>query len=65
MLNYISTLIMPTIIILILTNGLIKKVPLFDHFLTGAKDGFDTSVKILPSLVGLISNINATGIRLF
>jgi len=58
MLNYISTLIMPTIIILILTNGLIKKVPLFDHFLTGAKDGFDTSVKILPSLVGLIVAIS-------
>lgn len=54
MLNSISTLIMPTIIVLILANALIKKAPIFDHFLEGAKNGFSTSVNILPSLVGLI-----------
>ncbi len=58
MLNYISVLIMPTIIVLILTNGLLKKAPLFDQFLTGAKSGFSTSIKILPSLVGLIVAIS-------
>ena len=58
MLNYISLLIMPTIIVLILTNGLLKKAPVFDQFLTGAKNGFFTSIKILPSLVGLIVAIS-------
>lgn len=58
MLNYISVLIMPTIIVLILTNGLLKKAPVFDQFLTGAKNGFSTSIKILPSLVGLIVAIS-------
>ena len=64
MLNYISILIMPTIIIIIITNGLLKKSPVFDHFLDGAKNGFNTSVKILPSLVGLIvavSMLRASG----
>lgn len=54
MLNNISTLIMPTIIVLVLANGLMRKAPLFDQFLEGAKNGFSTSIKILPSLVGLI-----------
>ncbi len=54
MLNNISVLIMPTIILLILTNGLMRKAPVFDQFLDGAKNGFSTSIKILPSLVGLI-----------
>ncbi|MEE1042375.1 MAG: nucleoside recognition domain-containing protein [Clostridia bacterium] len=64
MLNYLSLLIMPTIIAIIITNGLLKKAPVFDHFLDGAKNGFNTSIKILPSLVGLIvavSMLRASG----
>lgn len=64
MLNKISIFIMPTITVLILINGLIKKAPLFDQFIEGAKNGLSTSVKILPSLVGLIvavSMLRASG----
>ncbi len=64
MLNNISILIMPTIIVLILGNGLVRKAPVFDQFLDGAKNGFSTSIKILPSLVGLIvavSMLRASG----
>ncbi len=64
MLNKISVFIMPTITVLILINGLIKKAPLFDQFIEGAKNGLSTSVKILPSLVGLIvavSMLRASG----
>lgn len=64
MLNNISALIMPTIILLILANGLMRKAPVFDQFLEGAKNGFSTSIKILPSLVGLIvavSMLRASG----
>ena len=64
MLNKISVFIMPTIMVLILINGLIKKAPLFDQFIEGAKNGLSTSVKILPSLVGLIvavSMLRASG----
>ena len=64
MLNKISIFIMPTITVLILINGLMKKAPLFDQFIEGAKNGLSTSVKILPSLVGLIvavSMLRASG----
>lgn len=54
MLNLISLLIIPIIIALILANALMKKAPLFDFFIEGAKDGLTTSVKILPSLIGLL-----------
>ena len=54
MLNNISVFIMPTIILLVLARGLFKKAPVFDLFTDGAKNGFSTSVKILPTLVGLI-----------
>ena len=64
MLNLISLLIIPTIIALILTNALLKKAPVFDLFTEGAKEGLATSVKILPSLVGLlvaVSMLRASG----
>ena len=64
MLKIISTLIMPTIIAVVLVNALMKKAPVFDLFTTGAKDGFKTSINILPSLIGLIvavSMLRASG----
>lgn len=64
MLNIISLLIIPTIIALILLNALLRKAPVFDLFTEGAKDGLATSVKILPSLVGLlvaVSMLRASG----
>ncbi len=65
MLNLISALIIPTVVILIITNGLLKKEPVFDYFTDGAKNGFETSIKILPSLVGLlvaVSMFRASGL---
>lgn len=64
MLNNISALIMPLTAILIISNGMLKKAPVFDLFTEGAKNGFSASVKILPTLVGLIvavSMLRASG----
>ena len=64
MLNSISVLIMPFITLVILSNALFKKAPVFELFTDGAKNGFSTSVKILPTLVGLIvavSMLRASG----
>ena len=44
----------------ILIAGIIKKVPLFDTFIDGAKDGFNVVLKIIPYLVGML-----VAIRLF
>lgn len=56
--NIISLWALPAIIILILTLGLIKKVPLYEVFTDGAKEGFKVSVNIIPYLVAIIVGIS-------
>lgn len=58
MLNTISTWILPFIILTILTIGLIKKVPIYESFTEGAKDGFKVSINIIPYLVAIIVAIS-------
>ena len=49
-----SVYIIPVVICIIIVFGHFKRVPLFDTFIAGAKEGFQSSISILPSLVGLI-----------
>ena len=61
----ISLWALPAVLILILTFGLIKKVPLYEVFTDGAKEGFKISVNIIPYLVAIIvaiSMLSASGI---
>lgn len=51
--NYISTIAMPLVILLIVVNALKEKVPVFDIFLKGATDGIEIVLKIFPTLIGL------------
>ena len=44
----ISLWALPAILILILTMGLFKKVPLYETFTDGAKDGFKIAINIIP-----------------
>ena len=63
--NTISLWALPVILLLILTMGLVKKVPLYETFTEGAKDGFKVSVNIIPYLVAIIvaiSMFRASGI---
>jgi len=63
-LNTISLWILPVIILTILTIGLIKKVPIYEVFTEGAKDGFKVSINIIPYLVAIIvciSMLRASG----
>lgn len=63
--NTLSVWALPFIIILILTLALFKKVPLYETFTEGAKDGFKVSVNIIPYLVAIIvaiSMFRASGI---
>ena len=43
---------------MILTIGMIKKVPVYEEFTDGAKDGFKISIKIIPYLVAIIVGIS-------
>lgn len=58
LMNIISLWALPAIIIIILTTGLFKKVPLYETFTDGAKDGFKVSVNIIPYLVAIIVSIS-------
>lgn len=53
----LSSYILPTVILFIIIFGFIKKVPLFDTFLSGAKEGLSSTFSIAPSLVGLITAV--------
>ncbi len=63
-LNFISLWSLPIIIVGILTFALVKKVPLYETFTDGAKDGFKVAVNIIPYLVAIIvciSMLRASG----
>ena len=54
----------PAVIAAIVLFGFLRKVPVFDTFVAGAKEGLRTSVSILPTLIGLImavSMLSASG----
>ncbi len=50
----LSNGILVLIFLLIVLGGLYKKINVFDAFIEGAKGGFETAVKIIPYLVGLL-----------
>lgn len=56
-LYYVSDCMIPFIILYLVGYGLLKKVDIFDTFIEGAKDGFVTVYKILPTLVGLMIGV--------
>jgi hypothetical protein len=46
------------IFLLIMLGGVYKKINIFDAFIDGAKEGFNTCVKIIPYLVGMLVAIS-------
>ena len=49
-----SNIIIPAIIFYIVGYGVASRVPVYEHFIKGARDGLDTVVKLVPTLVGLL-----------
>ena len=58
MIEQISLMILPILILVILICGAVKKVPVYEAFIEGAKDGFKVSITIIPYLVALIVAIS-------
>ncbi len=58
-LNYISNLAMPLIILIIVFYSLIERKKAFDIFLDGAKDGLNVVLNIFPTLIGLFVAVGA------
>ena len=54
LLLYLTDFIVPAVILLIVTYGIMEKVKVYDEFITGAKKGFATVIQIMPTLIGLM-----------
>ena len=54
---FISDLIIPLTIVLIILYGIMHKAPVYDNFIEGAKDGLKISFNILPTLIGLMVGV--------
>jgi len=54
----LSNGIILAIFFLIVLGGLYKKIDVFDAFVEGAKGGFDTAVRIIPYIVGMLIAIS-------
>ena len=53
-----SDLILPLLICGIVTVGLFQKTPVFSVFIRGAREGLDTALGILPSLIALLTAVS-------
>ncbi len=52
--NLVSSFFIITVIVSFLVLGLKRKIPLYETFVEGAKEGFETSIKIVPYLIGIL-----------
>jgi len=50
----ISNMILPVVILIIVAIGLGRKKDVYGLFIKGAEDGFQTVIKIMPTLIGLM-----------
>lgn len=57
--NYISSVAIPTVILIILLYGVAEKNKVYDTFLEGAKDGIEIVFKLFPTLVGIFLAVGA------
>ena len=63
--NYISIIAMPLVILIIVFKAFREKISVFDVFLKGATEGLEITLKIFPTLIGLfvaIGMLRSSGI---
>ena len=53
----IANILLFSIIISFIVAGLIKKINVYEAFIEGAKDGFNTAIRIIPYLVAILVGI--------
>lgn len=52
--SVLSYFVIPTILVAFPLYGLYKKVPVYESFVEGAKEGFEVAVRIIPYLVAIL-----------
>jgi spore maturation protein B len=58
MVNLISAWAIPIIIVFIPLYAAYRKIAVYESFVDGAKEGFDTAIRIIPHLVGMMVAIS-------
>ena len=53
-----SSFILFGIIITFISAGVLKRINIYDSFIDGAKSGFETAIKIIPFLIGMLVAIS-------
>ncbi|MCL6515756.1 nucleoside recognition domain-containing protein [Alicyclobacillus sp.] len=53
-LSAVSTWLLPLLIALVLVNGYIRRVSIYNAFVDGAKAGFGTSIRLIPHLIAMM-----------
>jgi spore maturation protein SpmA/spore maturation protein SpmB len=56
--SILSNGIILSIFLLIILGGIYKKIDVFDAFVDGAKGGFETAIRIIPYIVGMLVAIS-------
>ena len=59
MINFISQISLPLIILIIITYGVLEKNDIFDTFIKGAKEGMKIVINLFPTLLGIFLAIGA------
>lgn len=52
--DIVSVFVLPAMIVGFPLYGLYKRVPVYEEFVEGAKEGFDVAVRIIPYLVAIL-----------
>ena len=55
--EYLSVMVIPVIVAVIVGNGILKKVSVFEIFQIGAKKGLWTAAELIPTWIGLLTSI--------
>lgn len=67
-LAFLSNMVIPALFFIIVGYATLQKKQVYDDFIKGAKDGLDTVVKIVPTLIGLmvgVGTLRASGLLEF
>ena len=54
---YISAFIVPFLILAIVVYGILKGINVYDTFIKGARSGFLTVIRLMPTLIGLMAAV--------
>lgn len=55
--TFLGNFVLPIVITSIIIVAIYRKVPIFDIFLQGAKEGISSTISIMPSLIGLVTAV--------